>query len=348
MQADPVLLTPGSATWTTTVLDGGTQTVFTVLDDTVLDWAEFRLEAGSSIQFDVLGGGGVVNQLGGSGSHYLNGTVLSNGVVGFFSPEADFEVNGSITAKSVTLSTLGTEAADFLDGGGYRMADGGEFNFLTVNGEVRATGGDVVLAGRQVVIGDGADLVASGALRIAGLDAVSVSGQGARRLRAEGEEGFVLHLGEGRASRIEIHAGREVNLQGTLDAVGGRVWVEVGDEGTIRSEASGIIMGETVFDGLLEKGVAVGASSGDAPGAVSDGVLGVPALTRPDGTKVTGPVRVATSTAVGEAVARGRAKTVSREGSGAGRAVLQRSSFFGMRGARGGNAKAVEPEKGRR
>jgi hypothetical protein len=284
---DPVLTTPGTANWTTETTATGTRTVFTLTKNTVFNWEELNLESGSEMVFNFTGGKTVVNFLGGTGTHFINGAVTSNGIVAFFSPTADLEVNGSIIAKGVTLATLNADADDFSGENGYKMKGPGGFNYLTVNGRVEATDGDVVLGGERVVIGDTARIQASQDVLIGGGREVSVSASGERRLKEESGFGFVLNLGETRASRIEVAAGREITNQGKLDAGRGRIFLEVGKGGLITNESSGVIVGHGVFNGnFKQNGAVLVPDEGDIAPAINDSTLTLPQLSRPDGTKV--------------------------------------------------------------
>ena len=123
-----------------------------------------------------------------------------------------------------------------------------------MNGQVEATEGDVVLGGERVVIGDTARIQASQDVLIGGGREVSVSGPGERRLKEESGFGYVLNVGETRASRIEVAAGREISNQGKLDAGNGKIFLEVGEEGMITNESAGVIIGDTVFNGQYNSG----------------------------------------------------------------------------------------------
>lgn len=338
---DPVLTTPGTATWTTETTATGTRTVFTLTKDTVFDWEQLNLKSGSEMVFNFTGGKTVVNFLGGTGTHVIDGAITSNGIIAFFSPTADLEVNGSIIAKGVTLATLKSDAADFSDGNGYKMSGKGGFNYLTVNGRVEATDGDVVLGGERVIVGDTAKIQASKDVLMGGGRDISVAGSGERRLKEESGFGFVLHMGETRASRIEVAAGREINNQGTLNAMDGRIFLEVGEGGLITNESRGVIVGDAVFEGEYdpEGPVLVPNTDGDAAPAVNEGTLTIPKLTRPDGTKVNTEPQTIKYTVPMSATGDARRDSSHSERvdkrmaqNANSKSLLQRSSFFGMRG----------------
>jgi hypothetical protein len=346
---DPVLTTPGTATWTTESTATGTRTVFTLSKDTVFDWEQLNLKSGSEMVFNFTGGKTVVNFLGGTGTHLIDGAVTSNGIVAFFSPTADLEVNGSIIAKGVTLSTLKADAADFSDGNGYKMSGPGGFNYLTVNGRVEATHGDVVLGGERVIVGDTAKIQASQDVLIGGGRDISVAASGERRLKEGSGFGYVLHMGETGASRIEVAAGVEINNQGTFTAKSGRIFLEVGEGGRITNESSGVFVGDTVLSPNQEilEGPVLVPDEGDTAPAINEGTLTLPKLTRPDGTKVNSEPQTIKYTMPMSATGDARRDSSHPENidkqrmaqNTSARSLMQRSSFFGMRGGSSSVAK---------
>jgi hypothetical protein len=341
---DPVLSTPGTATWTTETTATGTRTVFNLTNNTVFDWQRLNLKNGSEMVFNFTGGKTVVNFLGGTKTHRIDGSVTSNGIVAFFSPSADLQVNGSIIAKGVTLSTLNADAADVSDGDGFQMRGRSGLNYLTVNGRVEATDGDVVLGGERVIVGGGAKLQAARDVLIGGGREISVAASGDRRLKEESGVGFVLHLGETRASRIEMVAGAEIRNQGTLNSQNGQIFLEVGDDGSITNESTGEIKGVLVANGDFanQGAVLVPDTDGDALPAINEGTLTLPKLTRPDGTKVSSEPQTiqytvpmsATSDARRDSFHSKRVDAQQMAQNDAPRSLLQRSSFFGMRGGK--------------
>lgn len=345
---DPVLSTPGTATWTTQTTTTGTRTVFNLTNNTVFDWQRLNLKSGSEIEFNFTGGNTVVNFLGGTRTHRIDGAVTSNGNVAFFSPSADLQVNGSIIAKGVTLSTLNADANDVSDGNGFRMSGKGGFTFLTVNGRVEATDGDVVLGGENVTVGGSARIQASRDVLIGGGRDISVEVSGDRRLKEESGFGYVLHLGETRASRIEMVAGGEVRNQGTIEELGGKIFLEVGDDGSITNESSGVLVGNAVFEGDYDQdGVIAVPDEADSLPAVNEGTLTLPKLSRPDGSKVNSEPQTlkysvpisATGDARRDSSDSKRVDARQMAQNDATRSLLQRSSFFGMRGGKATVAK---------
>lgn len=356
---DPVLTTPGTASWTSQSTATGTRTVFTLTANTVLNWDQLNLASGSEMVFDFAGGNTVVNFLNGTGTHFINGSITSNGIVAFFSPKAGLEVNGSIIAKGVTLATLNADASAFSEGN-YEMTGVAGFKYLRINGHVEATGGDVVLGGERIIIGGGARIKASQDALIAAGRNVSVSATGDRRIKETSGVGFVLHKGVTGASRIEVTAGKEINNQGTFDPGQGRIFLTVGSDGLITNESSGVIVANAVFDGAYDPtGPVLVPDEGDAAPAVNESTLTIPSLKRPDGTKVGVTVpdttdaaapgqegaRVSTAprtitysvpmSASGDAQRDSHNRVSDKQRvavAGTSKSLLSRSSFFGLRG----------------
>lgn len=333
----PVLSTPGTATWATeTTSTGGTRTVFTITGNTVLDWNRMNLASGNELVFDFLGGDSVVNNLTGSKSHRIDGSVTSNGIVGFFSPNAHLQVNGSITAKGVTIATLDVDPIDFASGN-YVMS-GGAGKTLMVGGQINATQGDVALAGKLVILDGAAYVNASGSALFGGGENVSVNASGIRRLNVVGTIGNVVNAGTATASRMEVAAGSHVVNDGRLDVGNSRIFVEVGEGGAISNEANGVIVGDAVFEGaMVDNGLIIVPQEGDVPPLVSESRLKVPTLKRPDGSTVSTSKKLTYSAPMSASSDAGRtakrkdrkvAKVDSRK------SLLQRSSFFGVRGGK--------------
>ena len=333
----PVISTPGSATWSNEITSTGTRTTFTITDNTVIDWGQFDLSSGSELIFDFIGGESVVNMLGGDGVNFISGTVTSNGNVGFFSPNADLVVDGSVTAKSVTIASLNVDQSAFLGGESFTMSGSqGAFNGLSVSGEIRSTDGDVVLASRFTEISGNAKLRSKNAIRIAGSSDVTVQRAGnGRRLKENSGSGFVLHLGDSRANRIEIAAGAEVNNGGRLRVgFGRRIFLEVGDHGKILEEGNGLMVGRVSVNGSFDKnGVELGPNDGDSAGAVSNSTVKIPALLRTDGTSVNKSRMLVNHVPMSASADSSRdRKSNNRQVVKNEKSLLKRASFFGMRG----------------
>lgn len=336
--ADPVLTTPGTATWETYTTDTGSKTVFTIADDSVFEWNEFQLDEGSEVVFDFVGGNGVVNYITGSGYNFIDGTVTGNGSVSFISPNGDLSVGGSITADTITLSTLDANPADLINGGTLTLA-GGAGRFLSVSGQLNATSGDLILAGEGVYITRGAHLSASNGVRVAGGSEVVVGHEvGGSRIAATGEEGWVANFGTIRSGKIEVRAGAEVANAGTLDASTGQVFLEVGGDGRIYSDSDALIVGEVIFDGVIRAAPAINRFEADAPAVISEATLRIPELKSPGGQVVTKTVKVNMSSAVTASVSAEEKRQPAKRSA---EPILARSSFFGMRGGRGGSQPVV-------
>jgi hypothetical protein len=334
----PLLSTPGSATWLSEVTGTGTRTVFTITGNTVLDWGPFNLGSGSELVFDFVGGDSVVNMLSGSGTNVLAGTVTSNGSVGFFSPNAPLRVTGAVTAENVTLATMNVDPHAFNAGDTVTLT-AGSGSALTVSGSVTATRGNVVLAGKSVRVSGSGRIQAPGAVRMGGGNEVTLAKGGfGRRMKVANGDGFVLHLGETRAGRIEIAAGREINNGGRLDtgSADRRIFLEVGNDGRILREGSGIMVGRTMIQGeFRDGGIPVDHDVDNPLAAMNASTVKIPALKRPDGSKVSSArtlvndVPMSASADAGRDRKRPAAQVAGRSGE---KPLLRRASFFGMRG----------------
>lgn len=342
----PVLTTPGTATWTTETTDSGIRAIYSITDDTILDWGQLDVPFGDELVFDFVGGSAgnsIANMLGGGTIHTIDGSVFSNGNVGFFSPGSDLVVNGSVTAASVTMATLGVDAADFIDGGGFVM-NGGGLSFLSVAGEITATNGDVVLAGGFVDLDASSQVTASQAVRIGAADQVAVAADGSKRLQTGSGLGFVLNLGEANAATIEIAATNAVSNGGRIQAADGigQIFLEVGPGGQITNEGSGLLVGNTSPVGaFVDGGSTFDPDEGDAAVGLNPSALKIPALRRPDGTRINRErvVRNDAPMAASADAGRDRNRTPVAVAGKARGSLMKRASFFGMRGGMSANQK---------
>jgi hypothetical protein len=284
----PVLSTPGSATWLSEITSTGTRTVFTITGNTVLDWGQFNLGSGNELVFDFIGGNSVVNMLNGGSTNTIAGTVTSNGNVGFFSPNAALKVTGTVTANNVTLATMNVDPQAFNSGGTFTMT-AGSGSLLTVSGTVSAANGSVVLAGQTVRVSGSGLIQASDAVRIGGGRSITVEKSGfGRRLKETSGQGFVLHMGVTRAAHIEIAAGQEINNGGRLDtgSANRRIFLEVGQNGKILRDGSGVMVGRAAIKGeSLKNGIPMDPDD-NVLAAVNTTTVNMPPHKRPDGSSV--------------------------------------------------------------
>ncbi|WP_367873887.1 hypothetical protein [Luteolibacter sp. Populi] len=334
-----VITTPGSATWIEEITPTGTRTIFSIGANSIFQWNDgFSLTPGSELVFDFLGGDSVVNVLGGNGVNFIGGNVTSNGNVSFVSPQADLLVSGNIAAKSVTLTTLNVDPGALLSAGNVTFSGNpASATGLTITGSIRATGGDIVLSGQRVTVTDTATLHAKGSAMIAGGSVVQLDRNSAtRKLKATSGDGFVYHLGNTKAGRIEVAAGADFVHKGRLDAP--RIFLEVGQNGKILKESGGILVGQVTLNGVIQKGVEGKPHEGDATSSLSPSTLKMPAIKRPDGSTVSASRTVVSNVPVSASADTARDRK-SAGGSVASRAkgsskqpMLQRASFFGMRG----------------
>ena len=146
-------------------------------------------------------------------------------------------------------------------------------------------------------------------------------------------------MGDTRASRIEVAAGEQITNQGRLDVGRGgqRIFLEVGKNGKIARESSGIIVGNLSVNGkVVTKGSSLKPNEGDAASVISTSSLKMPALKRPDGSVAAKSRTVVNHAPISASADGGRDRKqppqqVAGNGRG-GKPMLQRASFFGMRG----------------
>lgn len=333
---DFVLTTPGTATWETVATPEGSQTIFTITDDSVFDWDQMNLATHDELVFNFVGGDSVTNYLNGTGTQLIAGDITANGNLGFFSPNGNLIVTGSIIAESVTLATLGLDTGD-LSGGGFALG-GGSGAELRVLGSVEATAGDVVLAGQTVRVFRGAEVEATGRVMIGGGSDIEILGSGERRLSQNSLSGIVFNDGSIRAPKIEVSAGAEVLNNGLLGEGAARVFLEVGESGRISNESQGLIALDRIFDGAFSNdSTVIRPHEGDVSGAVADASLKIPALKRPDGSAVTDRRRITYSapmSASADSIRDRKKKAVQTVRNERSPSLVSRSSFFG--GVRGG------------
>lgn len=348
----PSVLTPGTSTELVEAISTGTRTTFSLTGNTILSWEQLTLPEGSELVYNFQSGDRVLNLLSGSNRHRIEGTVTSNGTVGFFSPNANFKMTGTITAKGVVLSTLNADPDEFFSGGGYSLNGGSGSNQLFVGGRITSTEGDVVLAGSFISISEDAIIEAKDSLLIRGGSEVVISETGGRGVSVSSDDGNILHMGNSKSPVIEIVSGGTVINEGRIDAGKGQVFIDVGPGMEITNESSGVIVAGSVFtNAAIVGGVVIVPDEGDSAPTVGDGTLNMPALTRPDGRIVSQAMKVSSNAPVsasgdggrdvrktnGEGTAAAGGALASGSGQVAGNRggappLLRRSSFFGVRG----------------
>ncbi|MEM1085401.1 MAG: hypothetical protein AAGI48_14910 [Verrucomicrobiota bacterium] len=334
---DPVLATPGTATWQDQSIPTGTRTQFTLTDNTVLNWNRLLLGSGDELDFNFVGNGGdsVLNVLTGGRTHIIAGNVTSNGNVGFVSPNARLIVTGDITANDVTLSTLNVDPVDFANGGSTSF-QGGAGKSLTVGGNISATSGDVHLVGASIFIQDSGQITAqAGAIRIGSGDgSVDIDSSGTTRVQTSGS-GNALIAGVTRADVIEVNSS-EVANRSDMGNVNGtsQIFFEVGTNGRISNEG-GVIVGNINSSAPITGGLAVDPNEADNAQIVSESNLKLPKLTRPNGTKVASNRTVTTSSpmsASSNSSRQTRSTTRSVARNDRSKSLMTRGGFFGARG----------------
>lgn len=334
---DFVLTTPGTATWETVATAGGSQTIFTISEDSVFDWGQMNLASNDELVFNFIGGDSVTHYLNGTGTHLIAGDITANGNLGFFAPNGNLTVTGSITAESVTLATLGVSAAEFASSAGFSL-NAGSGAALKVYGSVNATAGDAILAGETIRIYRNASVDATGRVMIGGGTDIEILGAGERRLSQNSLSGVVFNEGSIRAPKIEVSAGADVLNNGLLGEGNARVFLEVGESGRISNESQGLIAVDRVFNGTFnEVSTVIRPHDGDVSGVVADASLKIPALKRPDGSAVTDRRRITYSapmSASANSIRDRKKQEVQTARNERKPSLASRTSFFG--GVRGG------------
>ena len=332
LDAQPVLTT-GDATWASEATATGTRTVFTVNDNSVLSWNSFNLPGGSEMVFDFVGGNTVVNFLTGSGVHRLAGSVTGNGHVAFISPNAHLQVTGSIAAHSVTLSTLGVEAADLLDGGETTFSGNPRMS-LTIGGRVEATAGNASLISGQIGVGPGGEVAASDTVSLAAGSGVRMEDGAEGGFEVSGVRGEILNTGVIRGDRVRLSAVRDLTHQGRIEGGAKKVFLEVGSTGAITLDGEILLIDEAEIVGSRQSPIPMRPVEGDAAPVLNDAVLQLPELKRPDGTQVSRarPVSYSTPMSASGEVSREAAARSGTSGRGEVASLIQRRSFFGVRG----------------
>ncbi len=252
--AGPVNVTSGTATWAEQSTPTGTRTVFTVRENSILEWPNgFNLPPGSEMVFNFASGSSVVNVVGGSGVNVIGGTVTSNGNLTFSSPHADLVVSGSVTANAATFATLLADSSVLLTGARKITFTGNPQSStgLLVSGSIESKTADLVLTGQRVTLGDASVLKAKGSALIAGGSRVElVRSLLASTLHAASSDGFVYHLGTVSGLRIQVSAGSDVLLKGQLQAL--LILLET-TTGKLVKDVGALLLGD-ILGGLLQDG----------------------------------------------------------------------------------------------
>ncbi|MEM1083445.1 MAG: hypothetical protein AAGI48_04940 [Verrucomicrobiota bacterium] len=342
----PTVATPGSVGCTSMMTGSGVRTTYSVFADTILDWNTLMLPAGDELVFDFVGGNSVANRLGAGPAHRIDGQVSGNGRVGFFATGSNLEIGGSVSANEVVVSGLSlSDPSGFLTGGEYQLQGDGNFltGWLSVDGMLEATSGDVIMAGSLMRVRGEARVRASGAIRGGAGETIDVEASGERRLTASGGTGTLLHLGDSRADLLEFVASGQISNGGRMEAGGGfgKVFLEVGPNGKILNEGTGVILGQATIMGDFDNdGVGIGYDEGDGLNLMNASVVKIPALKRPGGKQVSREQAIATNASMaGSADALRKSSVNSRTAAKRNKKpLLSRQSFFGMRGSRKGKS----------
>lgn len=178
-------------------------------DRAIIDWTDFSIGAGASVQFDN-GAGVTLNRVRGNARSTIDGTLTASGSVWLLNP------NGVVVGKDGVVRTGGSFVASTLDVGddafmtAAPMVLAGNSTGAIINlGKVGALGGDVVLAARTVR-NEGALSAANGTVGMLSgteisLRDASLDGGRFSVLLGDGS-GEITNSGDIRAAMIELRA----------------------------------------------------------------------------------------------------------------------------------------------
>ncbi len=247
-----------------------------------IDWQSFSVPGGSTTRFIQPSAASTsINRVLGGDPSAIYGTLSSNGKLVLVNPAGiAVGAGGVVDTAGFTASTLPMRDADAIAG---RLRFQGNGGPLTVDGQVLARGGDVVLLGSSVQVGSGAVVQSDGATLVAAGERVALTGRGLEGIQLEVNAGNeVLNLGTLKGDAVGIFAGT-LRHSGHIaaDAVttrGGKVVLHAkGGDAYVRGSVSAAngkrggsidVLGERV---ALEAGALLRASGRDGGGQVRVG-----------------------------------------------------------------------------
>ena len=340
---DPVLITPGTASCAHDPMTG--DTTITLNEASIIEWSELDVEAGSVLDFNFLAAASnpsVVNQITGTRTSSIDGSLLSNGRVIIVSNGSRIELDGFVQAQDFLASTIPVDDVNALLQGNNVSFGGGTGGAarLSVRGTVQANDGDVVLAGSTVNIGGGDTLVVApmGAVRTVSATQFTLANTGLERVAPGGDpaKGGTLNTGRVEGAMVEMKATREISNGGQIEAGGGagRIFMRVGPGGKVVNEGTGFINGILEVTPVLDNdGVAIDPQDGDGATAVTSAVSRFPGIREPGQKRGKATVVVDTG-AVAASVnsRRNRQRRGSANTAVARRGMHSKSGFFGLRG----------------
>lgn len=245
-----------------------------------INWHSFSVPAGSITQFIQPSASSTsINRVIGDDPSSIYGTLWSNGHLVLVNPHGIAVGAGAVVdTNGFTASTLAMGEADAVAG---RMVFQGAGGPLTVDGQVLARGGDVVLVGSSVQAGRDALVRSEGAVLLAAGEKVEVTGRGLEGIRMEVKAGNrAVNLGTLKGDAVGIFAGT-LRHSGQVEAVSASA---AGGKVVLRAE------GDVHVDGSV---VAIAGQAGGRIDVLGDRIaLEDGALLRASGPAGGGQVRV--------------------------------------------------------
>ncbi|CAO3424950.1 beta strand repeat-containing protein [Azospirillum doebereinerae] len=203
---------------------GATMTVTQTSTRGIVNWRDFSIGAGGTVQVNN-GAGATLNRVTGGNLSEIMGTLRATGTLYLVNPQG--VVVGSsgvvVTGGSFVASTLDVPDAHFMAGGSL-VFKGDSAGSVTNLGKISSTGGDVILIAREVV-NQGTVKAPKGTAALASGTEILLteSGQG-------GERVFVRVGNADGGGRVET-SGRIKAAQVELKAAGGNVYALAGNNG---------------------------------------------------------------------------------------------------------------------
>ena len=210
-----------------------------------INWQSFSVPAGSATQFNQPSAASTsINRVVGTNPSAIFGTLSSNGKLVLVNPSGIAVGAGAVVdTAGFTASTLRMSDADAL-AGRLRFGDGSAAGALSVQGQVVARGGDIVLIAPQLEIGAAAVVQAIGGDTIlAAGQKVSITGRGLEgiQLEVQAPADRAVNLGKLQGDSVGMFAG-QLQHSGLVQAASA-----VAEGGKVVLKA----VGDTLVDGRI-------------------------------------------------------------------------------------------------
>ena len=248
---------------------GSTVTVIQTTDRAVINWQGFSVGAGETTRFSQPSStSATLNRVVSGNPSAIYGSIQAPGQVYLINPNGILVGAGAqIQTQSFIASTLDTDSAAFLNGGNLTF-QGASAATVQNFGQITASGGDIVLIGRQVS-NAGTLQAANGTVALAAGNAVTYTPAGDQKIHvlsgtATGgtgvdQQGTIqaaqaeLKAAGGNAYALAVNVGGLISAQGVQN-VGGRVYITsaggaVAVTGTVQARKAGNTGGEIYVGG---------------------------------------------------------------------------------------------------